>query len=255
MRKNHISGYLKRVLAVACAAAMVATSVPTSVAFATESTGDNLTNETAQVDEPTNDTPATEEDTKTSGGGENTNTTDPEKSGEQSGEGGDQTGEGGSQTGEGGSQTTDSSQDKTTDGNQDKPTDTDQGQTTKDDTQKTGDDSGKTTDDGGKKTDGDETTEENKDKKEYAASISITPDSDVYVGDKISFAVDVKDSDDQAVSDFDVEWKIDGVKEVKTTSSFETTAAASGDYTAEATIKMDNEVVATAKKEYSIFLL
>ena len=252
MRKNHISGYLKRVLAVACAAAMVATSVPTSVAFATESTGDNLTNETAQVDEPTNDTPATEEDTKTSGGGENTNTTDPEKSGEQSGEGGDQTGEGGSQTGEGGSQTTDSSQDKTTDGNQDKPTDTDQGQTTKDDTQKTGDDSGKTTDDGGKKTDGDETTEENKDKKEYAASISITPDSDVYVGDKISFAVDVKDSDDQAVSDFDVEWKIDGVKEVKTTSSFETTAAASGDYTAEATIKIDNEVVATAKKEYSI---
>ena len=86
MRKNHISGYLKRVLAVACAAAMVATSVPTSVAFATESTGDNLTNETAQVDEPTNDTPATEEDTKTSGGGENTNTTDPEKSGEQNGQ-------------------------------------------------------------------------------------------------------------------------------------------------------------------------
>ena len=108
MRKNHISGKLKRILAVACAAAMVVTSVPANTAFATESTGSNLTNETAPADEPTNENQTTEEGTNTPTGDNNTDTTSTENTGEgksteQSSEGGSQTSEGGSQTSEGGS--------------------------------------------------------------------------------------------------------------------------------------------------------
>ena len=55
------------------------------------------------------------------------------------------------------------------------------------------------------------------------------------------------------MSEFDVEWTVEGVREVKNTSSFDTVAKSAGNFTAKVSVKIDDKEVATAEKDYSIF--
>ena len=218
MRKNSISAKMKKILAVACASALVLTSVPANYAFATET---NITEE-EQQEENNNQQPDGNGNQQPDGNGnqqtDGNDNQQPDGNDDQQSGGNDN-----QQTGGNGDQQPDGNNNQQPDGNGD---------------QQSGGNNNQNNDD-------------NEQQVTYSATISADPEQGVYVGDSITFTVSVLDGNNTSVQEYEAEWQINNGTAITGKETTFTTDKA-GTVEATVSIKIGETEVASAAKTVTV---
>ena len=212
MRKNSISAKMKKILAVACASALVLTSIPANYAFATET---NISEEEKQQEENNDQQPDANNDQNTDvNNDQNTDVNNDQN------------------TDVNNDQNTDVNNDQNTDVNNDQKTDVNNDQNTDGNNNQNNDD--------------------NEQQITYEATISADPEQGVYVGDSIKFTVSVIDkSNNTSVQEYEAVWQINNGTAITGKETTFTTDKA-GTVEATVSIKIDETEVASASKTVTV---